>query len=152
MPILFSPVRGGTFVVKNMNGKSSELFLPSIHPFQVFVNGQLAGSHEGGHLPFEIGVTHLLTSGDAGMSNELVVRVDGRLEREHVPPGGGWGAMAPGCYPDASFDFYPFCGIQVAFFPSLVLFFLLGILLSLLIPSFLPWALLRFFSLIPSFP
>jgi len=29
-----------------------------------------------------------------------------------VPPGGGWGAMAPGCFPSASFDFYPYCGIQ----------------------------------------
>ena len=76
---------------------------------EVYINDFLAGTHEGGHLPFEVDATHYL---NAGMANRLVVRVDGRLERTHVPPGGGWGAMAPGCFPSASFDFYPFCGIQ----------------------------------------
>lgn len=42
----------------------------------------------------------------------LSLYVDARLQRDCVPPGGGWGAMAPGCYPEASFDFYPFCGVQ----------------------------------------
>ena len=76
----------------------------------VFVNGAQAGTHEGGHLPFEIDATPHLSK--TSHENRLVVRVDGRLERSHVPPGGGWGAMAPGCFPSSSFDFYPFCGIQ----------------------------------------
>lgn len=38
---------------------------------QVFVNGQKAGSHEGGYLPFEIDVTSLLHSGE----NQVAVRV-----------------------------------------------------------------------------
>ena len=38
---------------------------------QVFVNGQKAGSHEGGYLPFEIDVTPLLHSGE----NHVAVRV-----------------------------------------------------------------------------
>ncbi|EOD29558.1 hypothetical protein EMIHUDRAFT_468530 [Emiliania huxleyi CCMP1516] len=77
---------------------------------EVYFNGERAGAHEGGHLPFEVDVTCLLRS--SGEPNLLVLRVDGRLEPTHVPPGGGWGAMAPGCFPRASFDFYPFCGVQ----------------------------------------
>ena len=77
---------------------------------EVFINGHLAGRHEGGHLPFEVDATPYLHDGK--VPSKLVVRVDGRLERSHVPPGGGWGAMAPGCFPSSSFDFYPFCGIQ----------------------------------------
>ena len=42
----------------------------------VYVNGQKAGSHEGGYLPFEFDVTSLLRTGD----NEIAVRV--------VDPGG----------------------------------------------------------------
>ena len=38
---------------------------------QVFVNGQKAGSHEGGYLPFEIEVTSLLHMGE----NQVAVRV-----------------------------------------------------------------------------
>ena len=78
----------------------------------VYVNGEYAGTHEGGHLPFEVDATPYLSKANANDVHHLVVRVDGSLERSHVPPGGGWGAMAPGCHPSASFDFYPFCGIQ----------------------------------------
>ncbi|MHA1466930.1 MAG: hypothetical protein ACTSP6_02495, partial [Promethearchaeota archaeon] len=39
--------------------------------------------------------------------NLLVVRVDGRLSDNHVPPRG-----RPMNYPQSNFDFYPFCGIH----------------------------------------
>src|SRR5579862_6463147 len=38
---------------------------------QVFVNGQKAGAHEGGYLPFDLEITSLLHSGD----NQIAVRV-----------------------------------------------------------------------------
>lgn len=77
----------------------------------VWINGNYVGMHEGGHLPFELDATPWLKAG-ASAVQRIVLRVDGRLERTHVPPGGGWGAMAPGCFPSAAFDFYPFCGVQ----------------------------------------
>lgn len=79
---------------------------------QVWLNGHLLGEHEGGHLPFEFDLTeHLVVD-----ENLLVVRVDGRLAPDQVPPGNV--PRAPGntfgtpAYPDANFDFFPFCGIH----------------------------------------
>jgi len=69
----------------------------------VWLNGEPVGHHEGGHLPFEYDISNKIVSGD----NVLVVRVDGRLLDNHVPPRG-----RPMNYPQTNFDFYPFCGIH----------------------------------------
>jgi beta-glucuronidase len=78
---------------------------------EVWLNGVPLGSHEGGHLPFEFDVApHVRSEG-----NLLVVRVEGALAPDRVPPGN----IPPDPrdvphqnYPDTSFDFFPFCGIQ----------------------------------------
>ena len=78
----------------------------------VWLNGVRIGQHEGGHLPFEFDVTQHLKR----EANLLVVRVDGELAPDRVPPGNvppapqdTFGNMN---YPSASFDFFPFCGIH----------------------------------------
>ncbi|RIK33549.1 MAG: glycoside hydrolase family 2 [Chloroflexi bacterium] len=48
----------------------------------VWVNGEKAGEHEGGYLPFELDVTHLLRIGE----NDLVVRVADPTDDEAVWP------------------------------------------------------------------
>jgi len=48
----------------------------------VWLNGEVVGHHEGGHLPFEYEISDKIVSED----NLLVVRVDGRLSDNHVPP------------------------------------------------------------------
>jgi len=79
-----------------------------------WLNGVHIGRHEGGHLPFEFDVTpHLRREG-----NLLVVRVEGDMAPDRVPPG----RVPPdpqhifmdqtNKLPLASFDFFPFCGIQ----------------------------------------
>ncbi len=79
---------------------------------EVWLNGERLGQHEGGYLPFAFDITERLK--DAG--NVLVVRVDGQLLPDRVPPGGLAGL--PGAsfptvnYPDTSFDFFPYSGIQ----------------------------------------
>jgi beta-glucuronidase len=78
----------------------------------VWLNGAKLGQHEGGHLPFEFDVTsHLRSEG-----NLLVVRVEGELAPDRVPPGNippdPLDAFANSPYPPASFDFFPFCGIH----------------------------------------
>ena len=81
---------------------------------EVWLNGQALGTHEGGHLPFEFDVTTLVKQSE----NQLTVRVDGRLAFDRVPPGNVVGDSADfflsheGNYPQAQFDFFPYCGIH----------------------------------------
>jgi len=79
---------------------------------KVWLNGKEVGDHEGGHLPFQWDTAGLLIAGE----NSLVVRVDGRLAPDRVPPGnvhaGPPDSFGNLLYPPAAFDFFPFCGIQ----------------------------------------
>ncbi|MFX0069806.1 MAG: beta-glucuronidase [Candidatus Hermodarchaeota archaeon] len=70
---------------------------------EVWLNGENIGSHEGGHLPFEFEISSKLKS----QNNCLVVRVDGQLGHDRVPPAG-----RPLSYPSVNFDFFPYCGIH----------------------------------------
>ena len=69
----------------------------------VWLNGEVVGHHEGGHLPFEYDISNKIITED----NLLIVRVDGRLSDNYLPPSGN-----PMNYPQTNFDFYPFCGIH----------------------------------------
>lgn len=79
---------------------------------EVWLNGVRMGQHEGGHLPFAFDVTPHVRSED----NRLVVRVEGRLTPDRVPPGNvpadPHDAFPNMGYPPGSFDFFPFCGIH----------------------------------------
>jgi beta-glucuronidase len=79
---------------------------------EVWINGIELGEHEGGHLPFEFEITDHLK----GEGNRLVVRVDGNLAPDRVPPGKipstPDSELAIQSFPEANFDFYPFCGIH----------------------------------------
>jgi beta-glucuronidase len=81
---------------------------------EVFLNGQLLGEHEGGHLPFSFELGPALEPG----RNRLVVRVDRRLLPDRVPPGGipsssesGWERDS---YPQTNYDFFPYGGLHRA--------------------------------------
>jgi len=69
----------------------------------VWLNGEKVGQHEGGHLPFEFNVTSLVKYSN----NHLVVRVDGTLAKDRVPPSG-----RPLNFPPTNYDFFPYCGIH----------------------------------------
>ncbi len=79
---------------------------------EVWLNGKKLGDHEGGHLPFVFDITNHIQETD----NLLVVRVNGELDPNNVPPGNLAGL--PGVnfgkihLPDVNFDFFPYCGIQ----------------------------------------
>jgi beta-glucuronidase len=81
---------------------------------EVWLNGVRLGQHEGGHLPFEFDLApHVRPEG-----NVMVVRVEGELRPDRVPPG-NVPADARHMFisqkennPSASFDFFPFCGIH----------------------------------------
>ncbi|HEY65420.1 MAG TPA: beta-glucuronidase [Caldilineae bacterium] len=79
---------------------------------EIWLNGVRLGQHEGGHLPFEFDITpHVKREG-----NLLVVRVEGELAPDRVPPGNvppdPLDTFAGINYPDTTFDFFPFCGIH----------------------------------------
>jgi len=80
---------------------------------QVWLNGTRLGEHEGGHLPFELDASHVVRAS----GNRLVVRVEGDLRPDRVPPGcvpddpRDTFGHAPS-HPPTSFDFFPFCGIH----------------------------------------
>lgn len=79
---------------------------------EVWLNGQRLGAHEGGHLPFVFDITDRALDED----NLLVVRVDGLMAPDRVPPGSLAGqpgiSFGRADYPDTNFDFFPYCGIQ----------------------------------------
>ena len=81
---------------------------------KVWLNGTYLGEHEGRHLPFEFDITALVKP----QGNCLVVLVDGELAFDRVPPGNVTGDVIDffeshtGNYPQAQFDFFPFCGVH----------------------------------------
>jgi beta-glucuronidase len=81
---------------------------------EVWLNGAHLGTHEGGHLPFAFDIT----SHAQRERNHLVVRVDGQLAPDRVPPGNllspDHGFANSINFPAGSFDFFPFAGIQRA--------------------------------------
>ncbi len=82
---------------------------------EVWFNGTWLGSHEGGHLPFAVPCADALAEGEGeNRENVLVVRVDGRLGRDRVPPGLVPPEQTHGraFHPDVPFDFFPFAGIH----------------------------------------
>src|SRR5829696_42221 len=95
------------------NGKKICLRFGSVNYLaSVWVNGEFAGKHEGGHLPFEFDISPCVRP----RANQLVVCVDGGLAPDRVPPGNvppdARDVFANQNFPPASFDFFPFCGIH----------------------------------------
>jgi beta-glucuronidase len=81
---------------------------------EAWLNGNRLGEHEGGHLPFAFDLTpHVQPE-----CNVLVVRVEGALAPDRVPPGN----VPPDPnhmfldqhqnFPPTSFDFFPYCGLH----------------------------------------
>ncbi|MCB8924713.1 MAG: beta-glucuronidase [Ardenticatenaceae bacterium] len=81
---------------------------------KVWLNGRYLGEHEGGHLPFAFAISQHVQP----ENNLLVVRVEGILAPDRVPPGNPprdarhMFMNQSQNFPPASFDFFPFCGIQ----------------------------------------
>ncbi len=74
----------------------------------VYVNGETAGSHEGGHLPFSCDITGLVRWGE---ENTIAISVENELKPSRVPAGGPSGLGISG-YPATSYDFFPYSGIH----------------------------------------
>ncbi|HXC81874.1 MAG TPA: glycoside hydrolase family 2 TIM barrel-domain containing protein [Trebonia sp.] len=99
------------FEAPRLAGREAAIRFGSVsYAAEVWLNGTWLGGHEGGHLPFALPCGDALADGE----NVLIVRVDGRLGRDRVPPG-----LVPpehshgrAFHPDVPFDFFPFAGIH----------------------------------------
>jgi len=78
---------------------------------KAWLNGQLLGEHEGGHLPFVFDVTALVRSGE---ENLLVVRVENELRLDRVPaiPDTSRVSLHTQHFPQTTYDFFPYSGIH----------------------------------------
>ncbi len=98
---------------ERFNGQKQYIRFGSVnYRAEVWFNGKRLGHHEGGHLPFEFEVsTH-----SRPRNNLLIIRVNGSLAPDRVPPGNvsfdPRDAFANSFNPPASFDFFPYCGVQ----------------------------------------
>lgn len=80
----------------------------------VYLNGKLLGSHEGGYSPFEFEITKLAKFGE---KNLLSIRIDNILDATTIPQGnlpsiGGVTSWRTDNYPNVHYDFFPFTGIH----------------------------------------
>ena len=73
----------------------------------VYVNGQPAVNHSGGHLPFEADITSLIPSGVSSSKVRVVVGVNNTLTATTLPPG-----YAHGDSIETPFDFFHYGGID----------------------------------------
>lgn len=64
------------------------------HACTVYVNGQMAGEHIGGYLPFSMDITHLLKEGD----NDLCVRAEDTMDCSQLRGKQYWGEGLMGCW------------------------------------------------------
>jgi beta-glucuronidase len=77
---------------------------------RVWINGTLAGAHEGGHLPFAFDITPLVRWDRA---TRIAIQVENLQKVERVPPGpppSGGGLTSS--YPATTYDFFPYAGLQ----------------------------------------
>ena len=78
---------------------------------RVWINGQFAGEHRGGSLPFDCDITPHLR---LGASNLLVVEVDGSLNPWDLPAARIESGAPEGFHnsnPAITYDFFPYCGL-----------------------------------------
>lgn len=81
------------FTVEERSNESAILHFGAVdYHATVWVNGEKAGEHEGGYLPFELDVTHLVRVGQ----NELIVRVCDPTDATDVWPDYPFGEISHG--------------------------------------------------------
>ena len=78
----------------------------------VYVNGQPAVNHSGGHLPFEVDVTSFLPPGESSSKVRVVVGINNTLTQTTLPPGHLEIHNPTYIELQTPFDFYNYAGID----------------------------------------
>ncbi|WP_020529089.1 beta-glucuronidase [Flexithrix dorotheae] len=100
-----------TYIPKGWKGERIFIRVGSANYFaKIWINGKPLGQHEGGHIPFAFEITQLLKWES---TNRITIQVENILEPDRVAPGNVEGSPFSS-YPKASFDFFPFAGLNRA--------------------------------------
>ncbi len=76
---------------------------------KVWIDGQPVGSHLGGHLPFEFDVSALVSW---GAPTTIAVQVENKPSPTRVPPAATNPETTANTFPDVTYDFFPYCGLD----------------------------------------
>jgi beta-glucuronidase len=76
---------------------------------KVWIDGTPVGSHLGGHLPFEFDITALVSW---NTPTTIAVQVENKLSPTRVPPSATHPELAANTFPDVTYDFFPYCGLD----------------------------------------
>lgn len=102
-----------TYIPRSWQGERVFLRVGSANYFgTIYVNGEKAGWHEGGHLPFAFDITNLVKWDE---ENIIAISVENVLKPSRVPSGNmprGSAFDLAASTPRTTFDFYPFAGIH----------------------------------------
>jgi beta-glucuronidase len=100
-----------TYVPQSWQGQRVFIRVGSANYYgTVYLNGELLGAHEGGHLPFAFEITNLISW---DVENVIAITVENELKPTRVPSGnipspiGGFAS-----FPRTTYDFFPFAGIH----------------------------------------
>lgn len=80
----------------------------AVYHAEVYVNGQVVGQHDGGHLPFVLDVTSYVLF---NQPNRITISVENELNPNRIPTGNVPGSALPN-FPASNYDFFPFCGLD----------------------------------------
>lgn len=86
-------------------------FGSAVYHAKVWLNGNLLGEHQGGHLPFAFDITGLAHS---DKPNRVVVCVENKLRLDRVPaiPDASTAHFNQEDYPQTTYDFFPYSGLD----------------------------------------
>src|SRR5262249_44421167 len=76
---------------------------------KVWIGGKAVGSHLGGHLPFEFDISALVSWDGPTM---IAVQVENKLSPTHVPPSATNPELTANTFPDVTYDFFAYCGLD----------------------------------------
>jgi len=76
---------------------------------KVWIDGKPVGSHLGGHLPFEFDISALVSWDSA---TTVAVQVENKPSPTRVPPAATNPETAANTFPDVTYDFFPYCGLD----------------------------------------
>ncbi|CAF0905037.1 unnamed protein product [Rotaria sp. Silwood1] len=100
------------FFIHNTTPRWVLRFQAAHYETRVWVNGQSAMNHSGGHLPFEADITRLISSNESYSKVRVVVAVNNTLTSTTLPPGYLHIDNPTYRYLETPFDFFNYAGID----------------------------------------